>query len=378
MKFTVNQSDLKKALYTVTSALPNKTTMPVLQMLHMQTEGNLLTIKATNLEMTIVTTLQARVENQGIALVEGKLFNDLIGNLPNQSVEISIDSRKQCNIVCGKSKSDLYTMDFDEYPDVANVCQQQNILAEFNPVNFKHSLQKVVIASAKTDARPILAGVHFAFEDNSDDTFRMTATDGFRLSQKYEKFVNLTETKESQFVIPISFVENLLKLINQNIEKIEIFNTDSAVGFRLVSVENETFIMGRQISGNYPAVANIIPKTTVTETLVSRQELQKALRIVKLFAIKSNNIVGMHVKQNSVVFGASDGKGENNTEIEANVDGYDVSLSLNVLFLEELANIISSEKISIGTIDATKPITFKESESTDTNFVHVIMPIMKK
>lgn len=378
MKFTVNQSELKKALYTVSPALPNKTTMPVLQMIHMQTEGNLLTIKATNLEMTIVTTMHAQVEKQGVILVDGKLFGDLVGNLPNQLVEISVDLNKQCNIVCGKSKSELNTMDYQDYPDIPSVCESKNLLAEFNPSNFKLSLQKVVIAAAKNDSRPILAGVHFSFDAKHNDVFYMTATDGFRLSQKSEKYTQLSDIKETQFVIPINFVENLLKLINQSIEKIEIFNTGSAVGFRLISIDNETHVMGRQVSGGYPAVASIIPKTIVTDTLVSKTELQKALRIVKLFAIKSNNIIGMNVTHDSVSFGASDGKGENTTEIEATAQGPDISLSLNVLFLEELANIISSEKIIIRTLDATKPITFKESEESDTDFIHVIMPIMKK
>jgi DNA polymerase-3 subunit beta len=378
MKFTVNQSELKKALYTVLPALPNKTTMPVLQMIHMQTDGNLLTIKATNLEMTIVTTMNARVEKQGVILVEGKLFSDLVGNFPNQTVEVSSDLNKQCNIVCGKSKSDLHTMDADDYPDVSIVCKSQNYLAEFNPSDFKSSLQKVVIAAAQTDSRPILAGVHFQFDSKNKGVFHMTATDGFRLSQKSEKYIFDKDINDSQFIVPINFIENLLKLVNQGIEKVEIFYTESAVGFRLVSVDNETFVMGRQISGTYPAVSSIIPKTIVTDILVSKSELQKALKIVKLFAIKSNNIIGMNVQQHSVSFDAADGKGENTTEIEATVLGPEMKLSLNVLFLEELANIIATEKVIIRTIDPTKPITFKEHNESETEFTHVIMPIMKK
>jgi DNA polymerase-3 subunit beta len=379
MKFTVNQSDLKKALYTVSPALPNKTTMPVLQMVCMMTVGNLLTIKATNLEITIVTTLHANVEKQGVILVEGKLLNDLVGSLPNQTVEISIDTKNQLNIFCGKSKSELYMQNFEDYPDIPDICVQKNFLAEFNPVNFKQNLQQVVIAAADTDSRPILAGVHFSFDSVNENTYKITATDGFRLSQKIGKYTQFSGTNESQFVIPIGLIENVLKHIHSGIEKVEIFNTETAIGFRLVSIENETLILGRKISGTFPAVANFIPKTMITDAIVSKVELQKAIRIVKLFATKSNNIVSLTIQNDLISLSAQgDGKGENVTEIVADVSGTIINLSLNVLFLEELTNIVTSEKIIIQTTDATKPIKFSEQNENDDSFVHVIMPIMRK
>jgi DNA polymerase-3 subunit beta len=379
MKFTVNQSELKKALYTVSPALPNKTTMPVLHMICMITVGNLLTIKATNLEMTIVATLHANVEKQGVILVEGKLLNDLVGNLPNQTIEISIDKKNQLNVHCGNSKSELYMQNFEDYPDIPNVCVQNNFLAEFNPVNFKQNLQQVVIAAANTDSRPILAGVHFLFDAKDENTYQITATDGFRLSQKTGKYNQFSGSTESQFVIPINLIENVLKFLHQGIEKVEVFVTESAIGFKLVSIENETLIMGRKVFGTFPAIANFIPKTMTTNAIVSKVELQKALRVVKLFATKSNNIVSLTIQNGSLSLSAQgDGKGENVTEISADVSGEIISLSLNVLFLEDLTNIISSEKIVIRTVDVSKPITFKEHHENDDSFVHVIMPMIKK
>lgn len=379
MKLTVNQSDLKKALYTISAALPNKTTMPVLHMVCMTTVGNLLTIKATNLEMTIVTMLHANVEKQGVILVEGKLLNDLVGSLPNQTIEISIDRNNLLNVVSGKSKSELYMQNFEDYPDIPDICVQNNFLAEFNSVNLKQNLQQVVIAAANTDSRPILAGVHFLFDTKNENTFQITATDGFRLSQKMGQYNRFSGKKESQFVIPINLIENLLKLLHQGIEKIEVFSTESAIGFKLISIDNETLIMGRKISGTFPNVANFIPKTMTTDVIVSKVELQKAIRIVKLFATKSNNIISLIIQNGSMSLSAQgDGKGENVTEISAVVSGQIISLSLNVLFLEDFTNVVSSEKIVVRTIDATKPITFTEHNENDDSFVHIIMPIMKK
>ena len=85
MKFTCNQQTLAKALNTVSKAVSNRTTLPILKGILIQAdqEGTL-TLTASDLEISIQKTVSASVQEAGSSVVISKLFGDIIRKLPER------------------------------------------------------------------------------------------------------------------------------------------------------------------------------------------------------------------------------------------------------------------------------------------------------
>ena len=90
MKFTCNQQILAKALNTVSKAVSNRTTIPILKgiMITVTEEGKLI-LTASDLEISIKKEIDANVEEPGSFVVMAKLFSDIVRKLPNEEIVIS-------------------------------------------------------------------------------------------------------------------------------------------------------------------------------------------------------------------------------------------------------------------------------------------------
>ena len=85
MKFTCSQLTLTRALNTVSKAVSNKTTIPVLRGILIQAKDNRRTLTASDLDISIIREMPAEIEEEGSAVVPSKLFGVSIkdvGDIP--------------------------------------------------------------------------------------------------------------------------------------------------------------------------------------------------------------------------------------------------------------------------------------------------------
>src|SRR5205823_630158 len=86
MKVSCLQENLHKGLQTVSKAVANKTTLPVLNNILISTDGGRLKLTATNLEVGITNWIGCQVEEEGAITVPAKLLVDFVSSLPNEHV----------------------------------------------------------------------------------------------------------------------------------------------------------------------------------------------------------------------------------------------------------------------------------------------------
>ena len=70
MKFSVSSSDLQKALTAASGAVPNKSTLPILECVLFEKDGDTLKLAATDLEISIVQRLPVQFETNGSGATE--------------------------------------------------------------------------------------------------------------------------------------------------------------------------------------------------------------------------------------------------------------------------------------------------------------------
>ena len=119
MKFRVERDVLADAVAWTARALPVRPSAPVLAGLLIEAgsfdDGEGLRLSTFDYETSARATLNAEIDEEGRALVSGRLLADICRSLPAKPVDIDIDGAK-VTLVCGSARFSLQTMPVEDYP----------------------------------------------------------------------------------------------------------------------------------------------------------------------------------------------------------------------------------------------------------------------
>jgi DNA polymerase-3 subunit beta len=178
MRVSVLQENLAHGLGIVARAVSPRSTLPVLANVLVATDEGRLRLSATNLELGITCWIGAKIEEEGSTTVPARTFSDLVGTLPSEKVDMTLNVRTQTlNVRCSASTTDIKCIDAQEFPPMPVPDLTDGI--QINVTDFKEMIQQVVFAASSDEARPVLTGVLLAAQG---DQITMQAADGFRLS----------------------------------------------------------------------------------------------------------------------------------------------------------------------------------------------------
>ena len=118
MKFNCPREELMQCINIVSRAMPSKSTITALEGIHLTAEGDTLTLKCSDLELCIESTIPAMIETEGKVVLPGRLFAEMVKKLTHDTVMIEMDDSLSCNVECGRVRLVLQGMDPEEYPDM--------------------------------------------------------------------------------------------------------------------------------------------------------------------------------------------------------------------------------------------------------------------
>ena len=115
MVFEVSSSELLKKLQVAAGAISSNPVIPILEDFLFDLSGNELTISATNLEVTIISSLTVMGSDNGKVAVPGKILLDTLKALPDQPVKFQVDGEN--NAIKLKSAYGEYKLSGDNADD---------------------------------------------------------------------------------------------------------------------------------------------------------------------------------------------------------------------------------------------------------------------
>ena len=365
MKLSVVQENFNKALSIVSRIIPSRVSLPVLANVLLKTESSRLIIAATNLEMAVVCRIGAKVETDGSITVPGKMLTELINGLENDKVQL-ITSDQNLKIKATKLDSRLNGIKAEDFPVIPDVKPKSKFTIPAAPL--ATALSEVIASAATDEARPVLNGVLFIAKEKK---ITLAATDSYRLS---ETSIEVASTKPFNVIVPVRAVHELMRIITSASGDVTIELTDNEAVFRI----EEITLITRLIEGNYPDYSQIFPSKPTTTATLSKDELQKAVRIASLFTRESANTVKLSFKNQTFTITSSASEvGENNINLDAKITGEPLEIQLNARYIADVLNAISTPSVSLELTEDISPciirpvITKKESHPT----THIIMPL---
>lgn len=363
MKFSINKSELLNALNVVQKGTSTRSTLPALSGILVDAHGDELTFQATDLELSIQYDSVALVEEPGRAVLPGKLFVDIIKNLPDMAVTVEV-SDEGAVISCDTSTFRIKALKAEDFPAFPHVDVSQKIEVPFD--TFASMVRRVAKVVSKDEARAIITGVLVTLEGG---VLRMVATDSYRLAVT-QADVPQESAQDFSAVISGSFLQDIAQLPR----------TDDPITLALaqnqiVITYQSTMFINRRIEGNYPDYKQLLPSDYVTRATVSTSALQSAVRRAKLVG-PTGAAVRISIDADGQVLtltATAHDVGSTTETVPVTCDGESGEIAFNCSYVEDGLKSVETDEVYLDVQSSTKPGILRSVGGED--FLYLIMPV---
>jgi DNA polymerase-3 subunit beta len=95
MQLTVNKSSFLKELGFIQGVVEKKNTIPILSNLLLEARHGVLSIKGTDLDVSISTVCEAEAKKEGAVCLQAKKLFEIVRALPDAAIEIKSGAHDQ-------------------------------------------------------------------------------------------------------------------------------------------------------------------------------------------------------------------------------------------------------------------------------------------
>ncbi len=372
MQFKVNSKELEKLLTKIIPAVPSRTPMPILENFLFEIKDGLLTIYATDLEISLKSSLNIVAEENMSFVVHAKLLYDVVRSLKETTINFEIESNGKLFLSTDSGKYTLSYLESDEYPEIPNFpgdkADEELKEISINGSELKFTFDKTSFAMSKEEMRPAMMGTLANF---SNGGLRVVATDGHRLVNLL--LTNIKTDFEEQYIIPERAISVLSKILDE--KDVKIYLSKSHISFSLNDIELITRLIGQK----YPDYSAVIPLENEFLLTVKLKEIHDAIKRMMLFSATNTRRVKFSIDENNLEISAEDlDIGASGTEnIECTYQGDKIEIGFNSSYVNDiLSHIGSEEEIVFKLHSPTKAVIVvpaKTSEKHD--LMMLLMPV---
>jgi DNA polymerase III subunit beta len=374
MRATCNTDLFGRKLALVSRGVSARSTIQLLGGILLEAEEGSVRLSATDMELSIQTTSQAEIEEEGRVVIPARIFNDVVRSLPGGELALAHDRSE--GVVRLSARENEYRIrayaaeDFPQLPkfdEAAAFKMSGEALVE--------TVEKVSRSYSRDETRPVLTGILISFEESR---VRMVTTDSYRLSIK-ETELATTFDGHKEAIIPARAMQEVSRIYSSSDEEqVEVVLSENQALFRIGDVLFGT----RLIEGNFPEYKRLLPNAFEREISVRREELIDTLRRVNLFAQRQTPPVpvSLDFSEGAVEVTVRNGEvGEARERLPAASED-DFHISFNPSYLLDGVSAVDSETVLFKLNESLKPGLIVPGGSDDedgeeSDFLYLIMPM---
>jgi len=338
MKFIVSSSYLLKQLQVLGGVINNSNTLPILDNFLFELDGNSLTVSASDLETTMMATLEVESQDKGMIALPARLLLDTLKTFPEQPLTFTQEENNTVEISSSHGKYALAYADGAEFPNAVS-------LEDPSVVNIPGSIlataiNNTIFASGNDDLRPVMSGVFFQF---GTDGLTFVATDAHKLV-KYNR-ADVTASQTAEFIMPKKPLNLLKSILGSNDDDVTVAYNDSNARYTFDNVE----LICRLIDGKYPNYEAVIPKENPNRLTIDRNQFLNSVRRVSIFSNKTTHQIRLKIAGAELNISAEDVDYSNKAEERLTCDyqGDDMQIGFNSRFLSEMLNNMNANDVSL-------------------------------
>ena len=362
MKLICQGADLSEAVLKVVKACASKTTMPVLECIRLSARNDILSLLATDEEISIEKIIKADVLEEGELCVPGKYFSDFVNKI--NDVEITLTTcPKGLKIEYEDAVSYMQMLPPDDFPVIDSSISENHFVMEQDA--FRELIAKTTFCCAQDDSRPVLKGCLFEIGGGG---VVVTSLDGYRMAVCRKPLLSLTE--EKRIICPARTLNEIAKMLSGNEGEVKLFLQR---GMMLVEV-NDTILTSRLYAGEFINRDAIFPKSFNTFVKVRRKDFEESVeRAAILVRSDKNNLIILDIKDNYIGITSNSDIGGVSEVVGARVEGPELKIAMNSKYILECARAVNEEFVYIEFNSNVSPFIVHGGEKE--NCCYLILPV---
>ncbi len=354
--------ELSDAFLSVSKAISNKVTNPILEGIKIVAEDDTLTLCATDTELSIEKKIKANIKEEGEAVVPGKFITEFVKKLTNEMIELEVNEKNQMLIKYDDSQTIISCYNVLEYPSFKKL--ESLDYFGISKKDLKTIINKTIFSVAVDDSRPILKGVLF---DIDKTTLNAIALDGYRLA-KVKK--NITSSLVMSIVIPAKSLNEISRLLDDSDDVINVYVDKST----LMVDFGGTKLTTRLLEGDFVNYKQIIAANYGTVCIVNKAQFEDALERASLLSkVGQGNCVKFDVKEKNLCITSNSELGNVKENVPVNTTGKELLIAFNARYFIENLKANSDEFVKICFNAPANPCVIVPVDGDE--FLYLILPV---
>jgi len=368
MEITVSKFELLRELTATQGVVERKTTIPILSNYLFEAAGDKLSLTATDLDLSLRTSCNAKVKKEGACTIPARKLYDYVRLLPDADITIRLLENHWVSIRCGRSNTKMVGMARSNFPGLP-VFPSAGVI-KIPAAVLRSMIAKTGFAIASEESRYTLNGALMVLKPES---ITMVATDGHRLAHVErvgEKFEGVSG--EMKTLIPKKAMDELKSLLDSDIETIDFAKDESTLFFRV----GPRLLTSRQLTGQFPNYEAVLPKDVSKSITLQGEELGAAIARVAQFADERSRAVRLRLEKGELKLSASSTEtGESEDSIEIAYDGEPMAIGFNAQYLIDFIKATGSGEVKLELKDAQSAGQLRPAEGEDYKYRYIVMPM---
>jgi DNA polymerase-3 subunit beta len=360
LKLEVARDELVAKLGLVSRAVSTRGTVQVLSGILLAAEAGTVTLAATDMELSLRTTLGARAGGDGAVVIPGKPLVELARLLPD--AEVTLEYRPEegtVQIVSGPYNSRLHVFNAEDFPRLPAVDAQ---LHAIDRDALLETIDRVARSASRDESRPVLTGILVRFEAGK---LVMVATDSYRLSVKETGLSEAAPDLEA--IIPARALTELSRL-GGGADTIDLGVHENHVVFGT----GDAWLTTRRIDGQFPNYRQLLPESFEIELSLPKAELADVVRRASVLALRNSPLRLRLAEGELTVSAQTQDVGETNETMPAAYSGEEFLIGFNAEFLRDGIDSVVGDDVKLKLINPLRPAILEDAAG---DFTYLIMPI---
>ncbi len=363
MKLVCSKANLLSGVQIVSKAVPNKTTMSILECILVDASKGAIKLTANDMELGIETTIEGEIIEKGIIALDAKIFLEIVRKLPDSDITIETDASFKTTITCEKAKFNIIGKSGEDFSYLPIIEKEDNII--ISQFTLKEVVRQTIFSISDNDNNKLMTGELF---DIKGDELKVVSLDGHRISIRKLQLRNSYEPKK--VVVPGKTLSEVSKILPGDAESDVIISfTEKHIVFEF----DKTTVVSRLIEGEYFRIDQMLSSDYETKVKINKKELLNCIDRATLLVKEGDkkpiiiNITddGMELKINSIV-------GSMKEDIDIEKQGKDLMIGFNPKFLIDALRVIDDEEVDLYMVNPKAPCFIKNPEES---YIYLILPV---
>jgi DNA polymerase-3 subunit beta len=373
VKIQVERDVLAEAVAWTARALPARPAVPVLAGIRLQAAADL-TLSSFDYDVSAQARVPVEAEEEGEALVSGRLLAEITRSLPARPVEITTDGSR-ATLTCGSATFTLLTMPTEDYPSLPEMPPPAGSIGSDA---FASAVSQSATAAGRDDTLPALTGVRIEIEG---ETLTLVSTDRYRLAVRELRWTPARPDLSAAVLVPARALADTARALTAGAEvsiALGLPGEEGAGGEGMIGFEGGgRRTTTRLLGGDFPRYESLLPKQVNAVAELATAPFAEAVKRVALVA-ERNTAVRLSFSAGQLMLEAGTGDEAQAEEvIDASFEGEDIQIAFNPQYLLDGLTALDSDITRISFTESGKPalITGKPAPDEQPDFRYLLMPI---